>query len=289
MSGGTHTVGLLHPGAMGVTIGASALASPSVDAVLWCSAGRSDETRQRAESTGLTEVETLDALVAGSDVILSVCPPGSAADVAAAVADLGFGGTYVDANAIAPASTNAIGAHLRRFVDGGIVGPPANRPGRTRLFLSGPHASDVAALFMHGSVQPVVLDGPVGAASALKIAYAAWTKVSAALLLGVNAYAESRGVADALRAEWERSQPDLPARSEQTAAGAAPKAWRWAAEMDEIATAFAAVGLPSGLGDAAAQIYRRLDSLRDADDVDLATVIELLRGRAGDAPQTEPS
>ncbi len=97
------------------------------------------------------------------------------------------------------------------------------------------------------------------------MAYAAWTKGTSALVLAIRALAASEGVADALAAEWAISQPDLAARSERAAGGAAPKAWRWAGEMREIAATFAESGLPAGFHGAAAEVYDRLESFKDAD------------------------
>src|SRR5204862_1278846 len=113
-------VGLLHPGEMGAAIGA-VLRQRGVD-VLWASAGRSESTAARAKAAGLTDAVAIDALAERADVILSVCPPHAARDVASAVG--GFDGVYVDANAIAPATVREIGGGFERFVDGGIVGPP---------------------------------------------------------------------------------------------------------------------------------------------------------------------
>ena len=143
-----------------------------------------------------------------------------------------------------------------RFVDGGIVGPPPEREGTTRLFLSGPEAETVAAAFAGSVVEAVVLGPEPGRASALKMAYAAWTKGTAAMLLAIRATARANGVEDALLAEWARSQPDAPGRSEDAAGAAAAKGWRWIAEMEEIAATFAAAGQPDGFHRAAADVYR---------------------------------
>jgi 3-hydroxyisobutyrate dehydrogenase-like beta-hydroxyacid dehydrogenase len=143
-----------------------------------------------------------------------------------------------------------------RFVDGGIVGPPPERAGTTRLFLSGPEAEAVAAAFDGTVVEAPVLGRDPGRASALKMAYAAWTKGTAALLLAIRATARAEGVEDALLAEWARSQPDATARSEAAADAAARKGWRWIAEMEEIAATFAAAGQPDGFHRAAAEVYR---------------------------------
>jgi 3-hydroxyisobutyrate dehydrogenase-like beta-hydroxyacid dehydrogenase len=245
---------------MGSALGAAARLGGA--RVLWASAGRAAATRARAEAAGLEDAGTLARLVAESGTVVSVCPPHAALEVARAVAGLGFRGTYVDANAVAPATARAIagvvGEPGATFVDGGLIGPPPRRPGTTRLYLSGAGAERVASLFAAGPLEAVVLDGPPGAASALKIAYAAWTKGSSALLMAVRALATHEGVEGALLAEWARSQPDLPARSAEAVAGNARKAWRFVGEMEEIAAAFAAAGLPPGFHDAAAGVYRRL-------------------------------
>ena len=108
-----------------------------------------------------------------------------------------------------------------------------------------------------------MLYSPVGAASAIKMAYAAWTKGSQALLLAIRALAAREGVDAALLAEWARSQPDATGRSERAVAANIKKAWRFVGEMDEIAATFAAAGLPDGFHEAAGEIYRRLAGWKD--------------------------
>ena len=205
---------------------------------------------------------------------VSVCPPDAAAVVAGRVSSAGFDGMYVDANAIAPATARAIGKGFDRFVDGGIIGPPAVQAGTTRLYLSGDEADVVATLWDDTDVDARVVDAGAGAASALKMAYAAWTKVSAALLLDVRAFARAEGIEAALLDEWAISQPGTAERSEATASGVGPKAWRFAGEMEEIAAAFGAAGLPDGFALGAEALYRRLDAFRGRADVHLD---ELLR------------
>src|SRR5439155_5497683 len=142
--------------------------------VLWASEGRSAETAGRAEEAGLEDVGSVDEVVRRSDVILSVCPPHAALDVARSVS--GFTGIYVDANAVSPSSAHAVADTVARVVDGGIVGPPPSSPGTTRLYLSGVEADSVAELFAGTAVDTHVVSEEVGAASAVKMAYAAWTK-----------------------------------------------------------------------------------------------------------------
>jgi 3-hydroxyisobutyrate dehydrogenase-like beta-hydroxyacid dehydrogenase len=276
------TIGLLHPGEMGSSVGAAGRAGGA--RVLWTSEGRSASTRARAATEGLDDAGTLAALVAASDVIVSVCPPESAADVARAVSALGFSRLYVDANAVSPATAREIGAIVEKagatYVDGGIIGPPARTQGSTRLYLSGQEAPRVAALFQGSLLGAVVVEGGPGAASAVKMAYASWTKGSSALLLAVRALAAAEGVEATLLAEWAISQRDLPGRSESAARGNAPKAWRFVGEMREIAATYAGAGLPDGFHQAAAEIYRRMAGYKDAPLPSIEEVARaLLKGR----------
>jgi 3-hydroxyisobutyrate dehydrogenase-like beta-hydroxyacid dehydrogenase len=260
------TIGLLHPGEMGASVGASGRASGQ--RVLWASQGRGADTARRAAAAGLEDAGTVAALVGASDVVLSVCPPHAALDVARSVAGHRFRGLYVDGNAVSPATSRAIAQIVEAagatYVDGGIIGPPPDKPGSTRLYLSGAAAERVKALFAGGPLEAIVLAGDLTAASAIKMSYAAWTKGSQALIMAVRALATAEGVDEALLAEWHRSQPDLPKRSENAAKGTARKAWRWVGEMDEIAATFAADGLPDGFHRAASELYRRMAIYKDA-------------------------
>jgi 3-hydroxyisobutyrate dehydrogenase-like beta-hydroxyacid dehydrogenase len=263
-------IGLLHPGEMGAAIGA--VLTGAGHHVAWASEGRSAETAARAAAAGLVDAGGVAALVADSELILSVCPPHAALEVAELVAGAGSAGTgstvagsagagsvdavYVDANAVSPQTTRTVGERFARFVDGGIVGPPPTRPGVTRLYLSGPDAAAVAEVFAGTFVDAIVVPGEAGQASAVKMAYAAWTKGSGALLLAVRETARAAGVEEELLDAWRAFQPQLLERWEGALDSATNKGWRWIAEMDEIADTFAAAGQPEGFHRAAAELYR---------------------------------
>jgi 3-hydroxyisobutyrate dehydrogenase-like beta-hydroxyacid dehydrogenase len=248
------TVGLLHPGEMGAALGA--LLRERGTPVLWASAGRSAETAERAEEAGFEDVVSVDGVARRSDVILSVCPPHAALDLAHSVP--GFTGIYVDANAVSPATAHAVADTVARVVDGGIIGPPPRSAGTTRLYLSGVEADSVAELFAGTVLETRIVSEEIGAASAVKMTYAAWTKGTAALLLAVRSLARSEGVEPTLLDEWELSLPELPERSVRAAQSAATKGWRWVGEMEEIAATFAAAGLPDGFHVAAAEVFRAI-------------------------------
>ncbi len=259
-------IGFLHPGAMGVSLAATVVQGGHE--ALWASAGRSAATRARADEHGLVDVGTLVALCARAHVVVSICPPHAAEDVAGAVAAAGFRGTYVDANAIAPARMTRIAADLSargiEVVDGGVIGGPAWTPG-TALHLSGAHAAAVAALFGGGPLATHVVGPDVGTASALKMVYAARTKGTTALLLAVLGAADRLGVRDALEAQWDADAAGTTAEAHERALRTTRKAWRFAGEMEEIATTFVAAGMPSGFHEAAAEVYWSLAGLKDAD------------------------
>jgi 3-hydroxyisobutyrate dehydrogenase-like beta-hydroxyacid dehydrogenase len=202
------------------------------------------------------------------DLIVSICPPAAAEAVADAVAIEQFGGVYADLNAIAPATARRLGERFEHFVDGGIIGPPATTPGTTRLYLSGTDTEVVASRWRTPLLDVRIVDGGVGAASAVKTCYAAWTKGSAALLLTVRALACAEGVEEALLTEWATSIPDLGDRSERTARENGTKAWRFVGEMHEIGASLADAGLPAGFATAAADVYARLAGLRNHPDRD---------------------
>jgi Domain of unknown function (DUF1932) len=230
-------VGLVHPGEMGAAIGAAVQGHE----VVWASEGRSDATRARA--AGFRDVGSLAALLAEADVLLSVCPPHAALEVARAA--LGFDGIYVDANAISPEHVQQIAALHSRFVDGGIIGGPP----RPRVYLTGEDAAVVARLL---NLDTRIVPN----ASALKMTYAAWSKGTAALLLAIRDVAAAYGTLDELEAEWRQSVPELLERLPQAERAAAAKGWRWIGEMEEIADTFAAAGQPEGFHRAAAEVYR---------------------------------
>ena len=281
-------IGVLHPGEMGAAVG-SCLTGVAAD-VLWASEGRGPETAARARAAGLTDAGTAAEIAERADVILSICPPHAALDVAWAVQ--GFGGLFVDANAISPATAREVALMVEEggatYVDGGIIGqPPAltqlpGPPSQTRLYLSGAEAGAVRELFDGTVVDARVVTGGTWSASTVKMAYAAWTKGTAALLLTVRALARSGGVEETLLAEWDLSQPALTDWSGRAARSATAKGWRWVAEMEEIAASMAAAGLPDGFHQAAAEIFRR--SPRDEQDAPAGeTVDQVLSAITGEA------
>jgi 3-hydroxyisobutyrate dehydrogenase-like beta-hydroxyacid dehydrogenase len=254
-------VGLLHPGDMGAAVGHCLTGAGY--RVLWASEGRGPDTAARARDAGLIDVRTSRGVAAEADIIVSVCPPHAALDVAWAVH--GFAGIYLDANAIAPGTAREVAQLITgsggRYVDGGIIGSPPRTPGTTRLYLSGGDAAEIQALFAGTALEPRIVPGGDTGASAVKMAYASWTKGTSALLLAARALAQAEGVEDVLLAEWALSQPQLADQFSRAARSGVAKGWRWVGEMEEIAHAMASDGLPDGFHQAAAEIYRRCPRL----------------------------
>ncbi len=266
------TIGFLHPGQMGVTIAANALNNATT---LWAGTGRSPATAERAASAGIGDAGSVAELAAASDIIVSICPPAAAVAVADEVLATGYDGIYIDANAIAPATSKQIGAKFERYIDGGVIGPPAINPGSTRMYLAGLGAEAIAGHWSGSAldVRAIGDSADDAKASALKMAYAGWTKGQSALLLAVNALAESAGVADVLRDEWDLSQQGITKRSSAMIPGVSRKAWRFAGEMEEIAATMAEAGVPSGFHQAAAELYERMAEFKDGPEPSLDDVI----------------
>ena len=265
----SETIGILHPGAMGVSVATCALRSGHQ--VCYASEGRSDATRARASEHHLPDLGTLAELCRACSIIISVCPPHAAEDVAKQVIGHGFRGLYLDANAISPQKAERIGKMLTdagiTFVDGGIIGGPAWTPGETWLYLSGEEATRIADCFPAGPLETSIIGEEIGKASALKMCYAAYTKGTTALLTAILALAEANGVRAELSAQWERDEPGFGEGAERRARRVTAKAWRFAGEMDEIASTFESAGLPSGFHAAAGEVYRRLAGFKGAGEL----------------------
>jgi 3-hydroxyisobutyrate dehydrogenase-like beta-hydroxyacid dehydrogenase len=274
--------GILHPGAMG-----SALARQlrgRGERVLWVSEGRSAATRERAAQAEIEDAGTVAELVQRAELVIAICPPHAALDVADQVRAAAPGRLlYVDANAISTGTAREVAARFAGtavdVVDGGVIGPPPVREGVTRLYLSGERAGEVQARFAGTWVEAHVLPGEVGAASAAKAIYASYTKGHAALIYAIRALARAEGVEGALLAEWGRDFPELLERTRRGAPVIARKAWRFAGEMQEHARTWEAAGLTPALMEGAAWVYERLTGLEAEEDVDLDLLLaELARG-----------
>ena len=211
-------------------------------AVITSLAGRSAASAARAEKAGAIAVSTDDEFVKQSDYILSIVPPGDAVALAQrlapAIKRAGRKLVYVDCNAISPQTVDEIGDVLAgtgcTYVDAGIVGPPPSATTRTIFYASGDGAKDFARLIDYG-LTVRVMDGPNGAASAMKLSYAGITKGCTAICSAMMLGSTRGGTADALLQELSESQPMLLNWMRGFVSRMPPKAYRWVAEMEEIA------------------------------------------------------
>lgn len=281
-----ETIGILHPGAMGVSVAASA--KNTGHTVYWASEGRSPQTHKRAEQVGLVDRHSIAKICDECSVIVSVCPPHAAEDVAQEVIDHAFKGIYLDANAISPQRVTRIGKAIAdarvEFVDGGIIGGPAWKPGSTWLYLSGKETQRTAACFSAGPLETSVIGESVGKASALKMCFAAYTKGTTALLSAILAASEALGVREELAHQWSRNGSDFAAQTAQQVRGVTAKAWRFAGEMEEIAATFRGVGMPGEFHAAAGEVYRRIAGFKDVQETPpLAEVLTALLEGKGNA------
>jgi len=272
-------VGILHPGMMGICVAATV--QNSGHTVCWASEGRSRQTRERAEKFNLCDSATLAAMCETCTVIVSVCPPHAAEEVAGQVMAQSFKGLYLDVNAISPQRAIRIGNAMKEagvtFVDGGIIGEPAWEPGKTWIYLSGDKAQEAAGCFSAGPLETSVVGEAVGKASSLKMCYAAYTKGTTALLCAILATAEVLGVRRELQIQWSRDWANFGEQSAERVRKVTAKAWRFAGEMAEIAATFREAGMPGEFHVAAEMIYRRIAGFKDAPAIpSLEEVLETL-------------
>lgn len=270
-------IGVIHPGMMGICV-ASTIQNSGHD-VYWVAEGRSLKSRQRAEKFNLSDAGSLAALCEICSVIVSVCPPHAAEEVAEQVRACAFQGVYLDVNAIAPQRAIRMGQAMAGidFVDGGIIGAPAWERGKTWLYLSGENARDALPYFSAGPLEAGVVGDEIGKASALKMCYAAYTKGTTALLGGILATAEVMGVRSELEAQWSRDWANFGEQAGERVCKVTAKAWRFAGEMVEIAATFRQAGMPGEFHDAAEMIYQRIADFKDAPEIpDLKDVLAKL-------------
>lgn len=261
------TIAILAPGAMGSAV-ARRLGEHGAR-VLTSLAGRSAATAQRAAAAGM--VAASDADIAGADIILSIIPPAEAVTLAqrlaAAVAARGTAPIIVDCNAVNVATVEQVAAIVAssgaRFVDAAIIGlPPQPGTRRPTFYVCGEHAGELAVLRDLGLDLRVVAGG-IGAASALKMSYAGINKGLTALGTAMALAATRVGAAQALRDELAESQPQILARFAVALPGMLPKAYRWVAEMREIA-GFLGPDDPAHLiFEGAARLFERIATAQD--------------------------
>jgi putative dehydrogenase len=276
----TPVVAVIAPGMMGAAVGKRLVDSGLK--VLTSLKGRSPETAARAKSAGMSVAN--DEEIAASDFILSILPPGDAVALAErfqlALKASNAKPVYVDCNAINPKTVDRVAAVIAPtdcpFVDSGIIGSPP-RPGDAgpRFYASGPAAPRFATLRQYG-LDVRVLDGAMSAASALKMSYAGITKGTQAIGAAMMLAATRAGSADALFAELSSSQKDMFAWFKRGLALMPPKAYRWVAEMHEIAGFVGEDPTAHELYEGAAHFYERIAEDFDGDKNDVTALTEFL-------------
>nr|AAO50155.1 hypothetical protein [Streptomyces violaceoruber] len=258
----------------------AACAATNATEVLWCEAGRSTASVERATRFGLTPVAELAELMELSDIVISLCPPAFAEDLARDVAGRPFAGVYLEANAINPVRVQRIAAlheHGATVVDGGVVGSRRSGGKTPILYLSGATAATerIEALFAGTAVRTVVLGTEVGKASALKLAYASFQKTSRVLVALAIGMAREHGVDQEL-IEGPSRRTDSYLSEPQYVAKTAARAWRWGPELEEAADALAAAGLPPEMLRAAASTLARWHGVKDDGEVTLTDALDRL-------------
>ncbi len=282
----TPVVAVIAPGMMGAAVG-KRLVDNGLK-VFTSLQGRSGETAARAVAAGM--VAASDEEIAASDYILSILPPGDAVALAErfvpALEASNAKPIYVDCNAINPATVERVAAAIAPtdcpFVDAGIIGSPP-KPGDAgpRFYASGPSAPRFATLRQYG-LDIRVLDGALSTASALKMSYAGITKGTQAIGAAMMLAASRAGTADALFAELSSSQKEMFAWFKRGLALMPPKAYRWIAEMHEIAGFVGEDPSAHELYEGAAHFYERIAQDFESNKNDVKALAAFLdKGKAG--------
>ncbi len=270
----TPNVAIIAHGSMGAAV-ARRLNEHKVT-VLTSLAGRSAASAQRAREAGMTAVD--DRVLAEVDFLLSIVPPGDALALAKRLVGVLTAANnkpiYVECNAVNPrtmlAIANVIGSTGCPFVGAAIIGPPP-KPGtaNTKFYASGPAAGVFAKLNDYG-LDVRVLEGALTAASALKMSYAGITKGFTALGAAMMLAATRGGSAEALHRELAESQPALLGYLSRQVPSMYAKAYRWVAELDEIAGFVGEARDEHAMLDAAARFYERIaqDYEREKKEID---------------------
>ena len=276
----TPTVAIVAPGNMGAGV-ARRLTDNKVT-VLTTLEGRSEASIARARDAGMQDVDERQLVEA--DFLLSIMPPGEALAFARHLAPLLAAANrkpvYVDCNAVSPDTAAAIAAVIAEtgaaFADAGIIGPPP-KPGssNTKLYTSGPAAKELARLNDYGLIVRV-LDGPLTAASALKMSYAGITKGFTALGTAMLLAATRGGAAEALKAELADSRSDLLQYLSRTIPIMYPKAYRFEDELDEISEFVGKDRPESEMLAAAARLYERMAEDFEGEKVEIAALDKFL-------------
>jgi len=263
----TPTVAIIAPGNMGAGVG-QRLTENKVT-VLTSFGGRSEASVKRARTAGMRDVD--DRTLAEADFLMSIVPPGDALSLAQRMAPVLTAANkkpiYVECNAVSPPTMMKIADVIATtgcpFVGAGIIGPPL-KPGstNTKIYASGPSAKEFSRLNDYGLIVRV-LEGPLTAASALKMSYAGITKGFTALGAAMMLAATRGGSAAALKAELAESRPDLLGYLSRQVPEMYGKAYRWVAELDEIANFVGADHPEHEMLSAAARLYEQI-----AEDVD---------------------
>jgi putative dehydrogenase len=259
-------VAIIGAGEMGAAVGRRLREAGA--RVLTSLTGRSATSIDRVRRAGLEVVHDDHRLTASVDFILSIVPPANALEIATRMRDplrhAASPPLFVDCNAIAPATMHLIERELASLpiIDAGIIGgPPAAGTQDTaagpRLYASGPHAPRLAILNRYG-LDIAVMDAPIGAASGLKLAYAGLTKGFTALAAAIITAASRDGLAEPLRLELARSQPDFLARIDRFVPAMYPKAYRWVAEMEQIAAFISDPAAGAAIYEGAARLFEAI-------------------------------
>jgi RraA family protein len=275
-------IALLYPGDLGSVFGAALLRAGF--RVASFVAERSERTRRAAAAAGILRRESLEALLADADLIVSLVPQAGALATArrcaAVLRELALSGQrdpeveaprYLDANSIAPAALGEIAGVLDaagvRTLDGAFLGSARELAERGSLALAGPGASEVGAQ-LERALRVRVLGDRAGDASAFKLCFSAFNKAVVAAGFESLVAAERAGFGAELLEALREFYPGAIADVERQTPTYPRHAARRADEMQQVAGWLDAVGFPAELARAASACFERIARERLALDAE---------------------
>lgn len=203
--------------------------------------------------------------LAGSAAALCLVTADQALAAAEASDGLAAGTFWFDMNSVAPATKCAAAAVIEarggRYVDVAVMAPVEPQRIAVPLLVGGPHAAEGAAFLRDiGFANVRTVDGPVGAASAIKMIRSVMVKGIEALSAECMLAAEAAGVREAVVASLDASWPggDWGRRFDYNLDRMMVHGTRRAAEMEEVVATLDSLGTGSAMSRATVERQREM-------------------------------
>jgi len=253
---------LMSPGEMGSPI-AKCIIKSGIN-VMSPLKNRSSQTVERAKKYGIEDSISLENSIMNSDLIISILVPDAAEDLAKEVSNLSKKLDkeiiFADLNAISPETVKKMNSSMSgtkvKFIDGGIIGGPPEGDKMPRIYVSGQNSNLFSRLDGLG-MKVIDMNGSVGDASAMKMAYASITKGYSSLLIAAVTLSIRTNNFEYLMKELEFSQKNV-FNDLKNLKSIPSKAHRWIGEMEEISNTYIENSITGDFHKGSYSIYKKV-------------------------------